>query len=180
FIVVLFFFFSSRRRHTRWPRDWSSDVCSSDLFAPYNHTQLRASSIFGIFGQLPEGFDGISGLLQLNHNAQRVTSAFVLTDRSSLVANDHLHIVKEGSIFRTQDNGGSPSTWPITQVSGAVGSPSVDGVDVGEDWAVIAAPSGLYLYYFGAEPDKISQEIQPLWDRINWPQAGHTVWVKVD
>src|SRR5690625_6661910 len=27
------FFFSSRRRHTRWPRDWSSDVCSSDLDA---------------------------------------------------------------------------------------------------------------------------------------------------
>src|SRR5207253_6239806 len=24
---------SSRRRHTRWPRDWSSDVCSSDLSA---------------------------------------------------------------------------------------------------------------------------------------------------
>src|SRR5699024_11249790 len=28
---VLFFFFSSRRRHTRSKRDWSSDVCSSDL-----------------------------------------------------------------------------------------------------------------------------------------------------
>src|SRR6266508_5707730 len=28
---MYFFFFSSRRRHTRWPRDWSSDVCSSDL-----------------------------------------------------------------------------------------------------------------------------------------------------
>src|SRR5690625_1429831 len=27
----VFFFFSSRRRQTRWPRDWSSDVCSSDL-----------------------------------------------------------------------------------------------------------------------------------------------------
>src|SRR5439155_3348506 len=26
------FFFSSSRWHTRWPRDWSSDVCSSDLF----------------------------------------------------------------------------------------------------------------------------------------------------
>src|SRR5690625_7977873 len=25
------FFLSSRRRQTRWPRDWSSDVCSSDL-----------------------------------------------------------------------------------------------------------------------------------------------------
>src|SRR5690606_40475993 len=27
----LLFFFSSRRRHTRFSRDWSSDVCSSDL-----------------------------------------------------------------------------------------------------------------------------------------------------
>src|SRR2546429_4141670 len=30
-VVLLFFFFSSRRRHTRCSRDWSSDVCSSDL-----------------------------------------------------------------------------------------------------------------------------------------------------
>src|SRR5690625_4638955 len=29
--MISLFFFSSRRRHTRWPRDWSSDVCSSDL-----------------------------------------------------------------------------------------------------------------------------------------------------
>src|SRR6266496_2721183 len=29
---VFFFFFSSRRRHTRSLRDWSSDVCSSDLW----------------------------------------------------------------------------------------------------------------------------------------------------
>src|SRR3712207_7088662 len=29
--VSIFFFFSSRRRHTRYWRDWSSDVCSSDL-----------------------------------------------------------------------------------------------------------------------------------------------------
>src|SRR5690606_14129515 len=28
----VFFFFSSRRRHTRFSRDWSSDVCSSDLY----------------------------------------------------------------------------------------------------------------------------------------------------
>src|SRR5699024_11721555 len=31
FKILLFFFFSSRRRHTRSKRDWSSDVCSSDL-----------------------------------------------------------------------------------------------------------------------------------------------------
>src|SRR2546422_9005699 len=31
YLVSFFFFFSSRRRHTRCSRDWSSDVCSSDL-----------------------------------------------------------------------------------------------------------------------------------------------------
>src|SRR5687768_18112235 len=30
-LFCFFFFFSSRRRHTRCSRDWSSDVCSSDL-----------------------------------------------------------------------------------------------------------------------------------------------------
>src|SRR5690606_38477519 len=29
--MIFYFFFSSRRRHTRFSRDWSSDVCSSDL-----------------------------------------------------------------------------------------------------------------------------------------------------
>src|SRR5207253_6799924 len=39
-IMWFCFFFSSRRRHTRWPRDWSSDVCSSDLLA-HRHFRLR-------------------------------------------------------------------------------------------------------------------------------------------
>src|SRR5690606_41136771 len=30
-LICVWFFFSSRRRHTRFSRDWSSDVCSSDL-----------------------------------------------------------------------------------------------------------------------------------------------------
>src|SRR6266436_6151999 len=33
-LIDCFFFFSSRRRHTRCSRDWSSDVCSSDLPRP--------------------------------------------------------------------------------------------------------------------------------------------------
>src|SRR5690606_40948662 len=37
------FFFSSRRRHTRFSRDWSSDVCSSDLGSTHN---LQNSSRF--------------------------------------------------------------------------------------------------------------------------------------
>src|SRR5947209_13044818 len=40
---ISFFFFSSRRRHTRYWRDWSSDVCSSDLplLILCNHSQFN-------------------------------------------------------------------------------------------------------------------------------------------
>src|SRR2546429_6450258 len=38
---VLYFFFSSRRRHTRCSRDWSSDVCSSDLTLPRDEALAR-------------------------------------------------------------------------------------------------------------------------------------------
>src|SRR2546422_9974112 len=37
--MFLFFFFSSRRRHTRCSRDWSSDVCSSDLL----HRRIKSN-----------------------------------------------------------------------------------------------------------------------------------------
>src|SRR5438876_5683920 len=38
------FFFSSRRRHTRWTGDWSSDVCSSDLFTFLSCPGLEATN----------------------------------------------------------------------------------------------------------------------------------------
>src|SRR5690625_2233409 len=41
------FFFSSRRRHTGWPRDWSSDVCSSDL---QGVTAIHMSYLPELFG----------------------------------------------------------------------------------------------------------------------------------
>src|SRR3712207_6423236 len=40
-----FVFFSSRRRHTRYWRDWSSDVCSSDLRAPFGSGEAMRASI---------------------------------------------------------------------------------------------------------------------------------------
>src|SRR4030066_47211 len=39
--LFFFFFFSSRRRHTRFKCDWSSDVCSSDLFITVTTEELR-------------------------------------------------------------------------------------------------------------------------------------------
>src|SRR3712207_7987242 len=46
--MLLIFFFSSRRRHTRYWRDWSSDVCSSDLvhfYAGTHGAELRERTL---------------------------------------------------------------------------------------------------------------------------------------
>src|SRR5207248_4079961 len=42
-LFFFFFFFSSRRRHTRSYGDWSSDVCSSDLFESYPQVRTDRS-----------------------------------------------------------------------------------------------------------------------------------------
>src|SRR3712207_8907835 len=39
--MYIFFFFSSRRRHTRYWRDWSSDVCSSDLISHLGESEQK-------------------------------------------------------------------------------------------------------------------------------------------
>src|SRR6266496_2997889 len=67
-MIIVFFFFSSRRRHTRSLRDWSSDVCSSDLgrfrsflltsfkhFAANEHDRGRAQERGG--GERPLSLD---------------------------------------------------------------------------------------------------------------------------
>src|SRR5690554_8172072 len=44
-MFFFFFFFSSRRRHTRCGRDWSSDVCSSDLILAIWHQNTFQSGL---------------------------------------------------------------------------------------------------------------------------------------
>src|SRR5690606_40435419 len=51
------FFFSSRRRHTRFSRDWSSDVCSSDLTGMINENDLM------FMGDAPHGLTDVLGLV---------------------------------------------------------------------------------------------------------------------
>jgi hypothetical protein len=134
---------------------------------PVNASLVRASRV-----EDPESYDGIDGLLSVaENNGQAIRAAFKLRER--------LYFVKEHSLYATQDDGtNEPSLWAIAEVSRKVGTPSVRGVGIGEDWVVIAHRTGLYIFS-GGEPIKISQEIQPTWNQINWA-AGHTLWVTVD
>ncbi len=134
---------------------------------PYNTSLVRAS-----YADDPESYDGVTGFISVSENdGQTVRAAFLLRER--------LYLVKDRSMHVTEDDGvNEPASWTINEVSKSVGTPSVNGVALGEDWSVIAGRAGMYLFD-GGEPIKISQEIQPLWDTINWA-AGQTLWVRVD
>src|SRR2546429_3463117 len=70
--MSIYFFFSSRRRHTRCSRDWSSDVCSSDLIA----------LVFSDH-RLPDG--SFRGLLNHVHSAGRTPPVVLTTGASDSV-----------------------------------------------------------------------------------------------
>src|SRR5699024_11894278 len=67
---VVVFFFSSRRRHTRSKRDWSSDVCSSDLAVGSHIDTVYNSGMYdGTVGVLA----GLEVLFALNEEKVRTT-----------------------------------------------------------------------------------------------------------
>src|SRR5438034_4338870 len=80
------FFFSSRRLHTRSLCDWSSDVCSSDLFHQESPVPLGTRQ-FGVFGFLVAAFFRVTAL------AARFPAAEALL--SGTVENKAVHAVAQ-------------------------------------------------------------------------------------
>jgi hypothetical protein len=135
--------------------------------ASTNASLVRASAT-----EQPESYDGVSGIMNIAvNNGQGIRAAFVLRN--------NLYLVKEHGLYVTATDGvNEPALWAVEEVSNKVGTPSVHGVGFGEEWVVIADRSGLY-FFDGGELMKLSQEIQPTWDAINWQAAQH-LWVQVD
>src|SRR3712207_8139258 len=61
---ICLFFFSSRRRHTRYWRDWSSDVCSSDLTALQQLRHLRAAGATVVWQPFYLGYSELAWAMQ--------------------------------------------------------------------------------------------------------------------
>src|SRR5207247_4299337 len=94
-LIIFFcpFFFSSRRRHTRSTRDWSSDVCSSDLNDVYMPTTAcpfrsrpatvanRQARMVQVFGRMKSGM----GVGQAQADLSGVAANLEKADRKSVV-----------------------------------------------------------------------------------------------
>src|SRR5205809_5041036 len=61
---MVFFFFSSRRRHTRCSRDWSSDVCSSDLTLDFDQADSAYPIQHYCFRVSEKEFEAILGRIR--------------------------------------------------------------------------------------------------------------------
>lgn len=127
-----------------------------------------------------EAFDQVTGVIDGRvQNQQPIVSAFVLFDT--------LYMVKSGSLISSGEVGGQePANWNTPRVvSNSVGTTSIYGVTTGidepnsgEEWAIIAGQPGAFIFN-GGQPIKLTEEIQSLWNLINW-KYGHTLWVKND
>src|SRR5438067_3598941 len=111
--MFFFFFFSSRRRHTRSKRDWSSDVCSSDLAA----SVVKSNSSATCSG----GQASTSGSAQL--------VGLTVAGQSILVSNPNLSISLPGGISviinqQTRSSGGTSGSVTVNALH--VTGPSID------------------------------------------------------
>src|SRR2546422_6802235 len=73
-VCLFFFFFSSRRRHTRCSRDWSSDVCSSDLhFVAWIASGILCAAALGDVAPGPIAYlgAGVTGAVTVVRSEER-------------------------------------------------------------------------------------------------------------
>ena len=100
--VIIFFFFSSRRRHTRYWRDWSSDVCSSDL------SRLSPLLVFKTFWRSVHCFTDYL-LLENTHDKETLKNRLVVTHKAINHVNKHqkricFEIMKANHVIRLKND----------------------------------------------------------------------------
>jgi hypothetical protein len=141
---------------------------------PFLPGQVRASYALGNSPLASvESYNVTTGTMNIGDNYGEIAKTFFK------LLDNKLYIAKELSVFTTQDDGkNEPSLWTVSIITDTVGTFAVNGVDSGEGWAVLADHTGAYICD-GGVPIKISQEIQPDWDTINWAQ-DQTAYVVVD
>src|SRR5690606_40957409 len=101
-LSCLFFFFSSRRRHTRFSRDWSSDVCSSDLYLLEGvevQVTLWEGRPIGI--QLPPKMD--FEVIETINEAVKGNTATNVTKAATLERSEERRVGKEWRSRRSMD-----------------------------------------------------------------------------
>src|SRR2546428_7684553 len=117
------FFFSSRRRHTRSDRDWSSDVCSSDLESDIAD-QLAGSTIADVIVPRPETHEGYGGPIFYSKAKLRMIQ---LVDRETKKLSEPQTIPPYFSSCRHATRDDVERIYEVTETSATLGT--ITGVE---------------------------------------------------
>jgi hypothetical protein len=132
---------------------------------PVLSQQVRASYINN-----PFGYDEITGIIGVDS-----TSALC----GAFKQRGYLYFLTTEELHQTQNNGSTePNGWTVTEVAAACGGSGPCSVDSAEGIAFWLGKYG-HRVFSGSTPIKISQEIQPTWDTINW-NAQLSMWLVND
>lgn len=153
-------------------------ILHTDLKIVYTQNPYNNDLVHFSYALNPEGMATTTGDLGAADDDSAVQCLALLRTSTLLETLEGVHTF--------QDNDGEPSTWPVNQLTRAIGAVSVRAGDPGkfgtgdaaEDWALVAGKNGVYLFA-GAEFWKVSQEIsrgslpfnqdpRPTWDDIEW------------
>lgn len=140
--------------------------------------------LYGSYVDNPEAFDGLSGKFGASQDTRKVMDLGIIRQNLYLLTQD-----PTGRIHQTSDNGVTePAGWTVNQIGANCGLLSAfaltksqaddSSASGGEQWMAWASASGARIFD-GAFPHKISEEIQPDWDRI-LPNAQLTTWALND
>src|SRR2546429_607821 len=151
---VLCFFFSSRRRHTRCSRDWSSDVCSSDLL--YNYPRGDQNQQYLI--------TGLSYHLKENPRVSAITSVRGVPSAPS--ARDG---AKEEGSFQRYELQAQPTSLAYTPAR-TTPKPRTTGPQT----AVVVGPAGQEIW-----TDEYGRiKVQFPWDRLGKKDQNSGCWIR--
>lgn len=154
------------------------EIDRGDIF-PTDIPVLLTTEYWSYSG-LPTMVDSVTGeVLYTSENQHPVQASTVLYD-THYVAKGWSGTAPGSSLYSLQSNSSlEPADWDEPEVAqrsgGACGPFAWDG---GEQWFVAASRAGLYLFV-GGQPGKISQEVQQVWDAVNW-NAAASIWVDIN
>lgn len=154
------------------------EINRMDIF-PSNIPVLETTA-YASYAGLPEQVDGVTGqVVFASENQQPVQAATVLYD-TLYAMKGWAGNAPGSSLYSLQSSPGlEPADWnepEVAQRSGGAIGPFAWAS--GEQWLLAAARAGLYLFV-GGQPGKIMQEVQEVWDAVNW-SAGASIWMDVD
>jgi hypothetical protein len=159
-------------------------VLVDELSIIYKDKPQTETLLFGSYVNNPEGFDGVSGKFGPSMDTRKVMDFAVLRDNFYMLTQD-----PSGRLHEVTNNGiTEPAGWSVVEIGANCGTLSpfamtrsnADDATAsgGEEWFAWASSSGARIFG-GDQPWKISQEIQPDWDRINF-SAQNTIWAMND